>query len=127
MENNKLNVLLVKPGQRPERVWIDAGLESLQKAVGGYIEAVYPFEEPVAIIADEEGKVKGKELNRGLRTEDGKLYDVICGDFLVVGLGEDDFESLTPELMEHFEEVFMQPEMFIRMGHTIEAIPVYDD
>ena len=29
---------------------IETGLEPLQKAVGGLIEAVYPFEEPVAIV-----------------------------------------------------------------------------
>ena len=123
----KLDVLLVKPGMYPQQVQIDTGLESLQAAVGGYIQAVYPFEEPVAIIVDEEGKLNGKEPNRGLRTEDGELYDLICGDFLVMGLGEEDFDSLSPELMKQFEEKFHQPEIFIRMGRGTVAMPMPDD
>lgn len=124
---SKLNVLLIKPGMYPQQVQIDADLESLQAAVGGYIQAVYPFEEPVAIITDEEGKLNGKEANRGLRTEDGELYDIICGDFLVIGLGEEDFDSLSPELTDKFEKQFHQPEMFVRMGKGIVALPLPDE
>lgn len=123
----KMDVLLVKAGMYPQQVQIDTGLESLQAAVGGYIQAVYPFEEPVAIITDEDGKLNGKEPNRGLRTEDGELYDLICGDFLIVGLGEEDFESLPSELMKQFEEKFHQPEMFVRMGRSVMAMPIPDD
>ena len=49
------------------------------------------------------------------------------GDFLVVGLTEDDFGSLTSEQMQKFEEQFHQPQMFVRMGRSIMAIPVPDD
>ena len=123
----KLDVLLVKPGMYPQQVQIEPGLENLQAAVGGYIQAVYPFQEPVVIITDEEGKLNGKEPNRGLRTEDGELYDLLCGDFLVMGLGEEDFDSLSPELMRQFEEKFHQPEMFVRMGRGVIAMPMPDD
>ena len=71
--------------------------------------------------------MNGSELNRGLRTKDGDLYDIIAGDFLVVGLGEEDFCSLEPELMRKFEEVFHQPEMFVRMGRSVMAMPLPDD
>ena len=37
----------------------------------------------------------GLPLNRALRDEDGQMYDAVAGDFLVVGLGEEDFASLT--------------------------------
>ena len=43
---------------------------------------------------------KRQDLNRALRDDDGDIYDIIAGDFLVVGLGEDDFCSLSPELMK---------------------------
>lgn len=69
----------------------------------------------------------GKDLNRALRDEDGEIYDIIAGDFLVVGLGEEDFSSLSPELMKQFEEHFHQPEMFVRMGRSIMALPLPDD
>ena len=126
-EPSKLDVLLVKPGMYPQQVQIDSGLEALQKAVDGYIQAVYPFEEPVALIVNDEGKLNGSELNRVLRDNEGEIYDIIAGDFLVVGLGSDDFCSLSTELMQKFEEKFHQPEMFLRMGKGIMALPIPDD
>ena len=53
---------------------IDSGLESLQHEVGGYIEAIYPYEAPVALVCNEEGKLEGLPLNRALRDEDGDIY-----------------------------------------------------
>ena len=43
---------------------IDSDLESLQHEVGGYIEAMYPDEDPVALVCNEEGKLEGLPLNR---------------------------------------------------------------
>ncbi len=123
----KMDVLLVKPGMYPQQVQIGCELEDLQKAVGGDIEAVYPFEEPVALLMNDEGKMIGAELNRALRDSDGDIYDIVAGDFLVVGLGEEDFCSLTPELTDKFSQVFHQPEMFVRMGRSIMALPLPED
>ena len=53
-----MNVLIVEPGKHPRLADIDESLESLQKIVGGYIEAIYPFEDEIAIICDEESKLK---------------------------------------------------------------------
>lgn len=126
-QKEQLDVLLVKPGMYPQAVQIGGELEDLQKAVGGDIEAVYPYNEPVALIVNDEGKLNGSELNRALRDNDGQIYDIVAGDFLVVGLGEEDFASLSPELMEKFEKEFHQPEMFVRMGRSIMALPLPDD
>ena len=63
--------------------------------MGGYIEAVYPFEDPVAVIVNEEGKLEGLQLNRGIYDPDGRLYDIVSGTMLVVGLGEENFASLS--------------------------------
>ena len=122
-----MTVLLVKPHMYPQQIQIGCELEDLQKAVGGDIEAVYPFNEPVALVMHDEGKIMGKDLNRALRDGDGEIYDIIAGDFLVVGLGEEDFSSLSPELMKQFEEHFHQPETFVRMGRSIMALPLPDD
>ena len=126
-QKNLMDVLLVKPGMYPQAVQIGGELEDLQKAVGGDIEAVYPFNEEVALVVNEEGKINGSELNRALRDDNGQIYDIIAGDFLVVGLGEEDFASLSPELMEQFEKEFHQPEMFVRMGRSVMALPLPDD
>ena len=122
-----MDVLLVQPNAFPRPVTIENGLEALQAAVGGDIEATYPFDDNVALVINDEGKIAGLPLNRALRTEDGDIYDIVAGDFLVVGLTEDDFGSLTPEQMEKFERQFHQPETFIRMGKSIMAIPLPDD
>ena len=126
-QKEQLYVLLVKPGMYPQAVQIGSELEDLQKAVGGEIEAVYPYNEPVALIVNDEGKLNGSELNRALRDNDGQIYDIVAGDFLVVGLGEENFASLSPQLMEKFEKEFHQPEMFVRMGRSIMALPLPDD
>ena len=126
-QKHLMDVLLVKPGMYPQAVQIGSELKDLQKAVGGDIEAVYPFNEEVALVVNDEGKINGSELNRALRDDNGQIYDIIAGDFLVVGLGEEDFASLSPELMEQFEKEFHQPEMFVRMGRSVMALPLPDD
>ena len=126
-EQPTMDVLLVKPGMYPQQITMGCELEDLQAAVGGHIEAVYPFTDPVAIFCNDEGKFNGSELNRALRDEDGQIYDIVAGDFLIVGLGDEDFSSLSPELMAKFEQQFHQPEMFVKMGRSIMALPVPDD
>ena len=54
-----ITVLIVEPGKEPYAKDIDSGLKSMQHEVGGYIQAVYPFEEPVAIVCNEEAKLEG--------------------------------------------------------------------
>ena len=127
MDNDKISVLVVEPEKKPYAKEISSGLSSLQHEVGGYIQAVYPYEEPVALICDEEAKLKGSELNRVLRDEDGQIYDVVAGTFLIVGLGEDDFTSLTPEHMKQFKEKFETPEMFMRINGKLVVLPMEDE
>lgn len=122
-----ISVLVVEPGKKPYPKAIRSDLSSLQHEVGGYIQAVYPYEEPVAILCDEEAKLSGKRLNRALRDEDGKIYDVIAGTFLIVGLGDENFTSLTPERMQQFRDKFRTPELFARMNGEIVAIPMAEE
>ena len=120
----KMTVLVVEPMKEPYVKEIDPGLHSLQAEVGGDIGAAYPFRDPVALVCNDEGKLIGLDLNRGLRDENGELYDIMAGTFLVVGLGEEDFASLSPELAQKYMEHFRQPEQFISLGGQIIALPV---
>ena len=122
-----MTVLLVEPGKYPQPVEIGTDLEDLQKAVGGYIQVTYPFDEQVGLVMNEEGKMEGMPLNRALRDDDGQIYDVVAGPMLVVGLTEESFGSLTPDQMQKFEQQFHQPEVFIRMGKGIMALPMPDE
>ena len=119
-----LDVLLVEPAQYPRMTSIGSDLYSLQKAVGGDIEAIYPYADPIAIVCAEEGKINGEPLNRAIRDEDNGIVDIIAGTFFVCGLGEEDFASLPKELQEKYEDKFHQPESFLKLGSRIMAIPM---
>lgn len=124
IEAQTVTMLLVNPGEAPKEVQLSSELKALQKAVKGMIEVTYPFKEPVAIICNDEGKINKMELNRALRDEKGEVYDIIAGPFLVAGLAEDDFRSLTKDELNRFEKRFHQPEAFIRMGKSFMAVPI---
>ena len=123
METEKMKVLVIEPLKKPYVKEIDSGLASLQHEVGGYIQAVYPWEEMCAIVCDEEAKLTGKELNRALRDKDGHIYDIVAGTFLIVGLSEDDFTSLTDEQIQKFSKKFAMPETFLRIGGRLLVVP----
>ncbi len=114
IERESINVLLVRPGQPAVEGMLGGDLKSEQAFVGGLIEPVYPFEEPVCIICNEEGKLMGLEPNRALKDEDGKVVDIVCGNFFICGCGEDNFCSLSPEQMEKYKQMFLEPECFFR-------------
>lgn len=101
-----MKVLRVRPMKSPEVIEIDGSLESLQKEVAGLIQATYPWEDEVALICNEEGKLIPLEFNRPLYDANAQMYDFIAGTFLIVGLTEDDFGSLTDELIEKYTKMF---------------------
>ena len=110
-----MKVLLIPPGRPPEVRDIGEGLSALQDVVGGPIQAVYPFEEPVALICHEEGKLLGLPLNRCLRLEEtGEIYDIIAGTFFLCAAPPDSdyFQSLSPEQIQRYTKRFQYPEYF---------------
>ena len=78
-------------------------------------------------VANEDGKLDGLPLNRALRDSDGDIYDIVAGNFFIVGLGQNDFTDLPHELAEQFAEQFRQPEMFMRVDDKIVAAPMPDE
>lgn len=101
-----MKALLIKPETNPKIINIDSSLESLQKAVGGYIEAIYPYSDNVAVLLDEEGRFKGKHPNRTIIADSGVSYGTVVGDFLIVGINGEDFTSLSDELLEKYSDRF---------------------
>lgn len=120
----KINVLICEPLTAPYMKEIDSGLESLQSSVNGIIQVVYPYEDRVGIVCNDEGKIHGMTLNRAIYNDENEMIDIIAGTFLVVGLSEDSFCSLSPELAEKYANLFHHPEIFVREGDEIKAIPV---
>ena len=117
-----MRVLMVEPGKSPYETEIEDGLESLQAAVGGDIQATYPFDDLVGLICNDEGKLMGLPLNRALYDDESHLYDIVPGNFLIVGLGEEDFTDLPADLMEKYTERFKYPEKFYRLAGEIVAV-----
>ena len=122
--DSKITVLVVEPEKVPYVKEIDPGLQSLQSEVEGWIQAVYPFDDPVALICNEEGKLMGLPLNRALRDDKGQIYDVVAGTFLLTGLCEENFATLSPELTAKYEKRFRRPELFIPFGGKMTVIPM---
>ena len=67
--SGKISVLLVEPNKYPKMIEIDDTLEAMQVVVGGDIEEYMPFEDEVAIICNEEGKLIGLPPNRAIYAE----------------------------------------------------------
>ena len=120
--DDAMQVLMVEPGKVPYAAEIGEGLEPLQAAVGGDIQAVYPYDDPVALICNEEGKYMGLPLNRALHDDEGNIYDIVAGNFFLCGLGEEDFTDLPADLMEKYRQQFEHPEQFVRIAGKILAV-----
>lgn len=103
-----MKVLVVESGFAPYEKEIN-GLSQMQETVGGLIQAIYPFEEEVAVVCNEEGILLGMPFNRSM--EGG--YGGVFGTFFVCGLGEEDFCSLTPEQMETYRRKFRHAEILL--------------
>ena len=83
-----------RPGQIPRICRIDNTLESLQEEVGGYIEAVN-ISPDLAVICDEEGRLKNKPYCCKINGMD------FVGDIVICGRGLDEFVDIpAPWVME---------------------------
>ena len=121
-----MRVLKIEPGKKPEVLELADRLEEMQKVVGGYIQALYPFDDPVVLVCNEEGKLLGLLPNRALRDEEGDIYDVVCGTMFLCGAPPDSehFCGLTAEQIEKYEKRFHCPEVFLRADRGIICLPV---
>ena len=87
-----MKILMVEPGKAPEEKNISGTLDSMQEAVGGTIQAIYPFDEPVALICNDDGKLMNLPMCRSIY----EIGDVIFGSFFVCAAppGHRNFASL---------------------------------
>lgn len=91
---------------RGETRWIDTNLADLQKAVGGWVEAVdLPH---YTMWLNEEGKMLDLEPNiiaTGAYVQATKVQDLIMGDVVFTGIADEDGEilPLDPEIAKSLE------------------------
>ncbi len=122
-----MKILVVEPKKKPKVVELESSLSAMQNVVGGCIQAIYPFEEAVALICHEEGKLLSLPLNRGLFSPDtGECYDVIAGSFFLCSAPPDSeqFESLSAEQVDRYSARFRHPEEFLRINGTLLCVPI---
>ena len=117
-----IRVVLLEPGRLARVADINSSLEGMQKTVGGWIEAVYPFEEEVCIICNEEGKLNNMPLNRALRYE-GQITDIISGPCFICSCDKANFGSLSQAQQQKYLKMFKYPEHFLRFNHQITTVP----
>lgn len=111
-----MKILIIEPLNKPYIKDIDNSLESMQKIVGGLIQAIYPYEDSnIALICNEEGKLCGLPLNRALYDGTGQIYDIVSGTFFLCQAPADseNFESLTDEQIKKYTEKYKNSEIWI--------------
>ena len=111
-----IRVLIVEPLEMPREAIIPNTLKAKQEIVEGLIEAVYPFQDQVALVCNDEGKLIGLPLNRRVGG------DIIAGTFIVCGIDNRNasFSSLSDEQVKRYSEMFKTIEIYMPKG----SIPV---
>lgn len=118
----KIKVVLLEPGKLAREAEIGTTLEDLQKIVGGNIEPGYFFNEPVCLIVNEEGKIQGLPLNRGVYDENKNLLDVIAGTAFICDCSGENFGSLSDEQIKKYTKEFKYPERFYKVNDEIRGV-----
>jgi len=111
-----LNVLVVEPGMVPYEKEIN-GLEEMQEIVGGTITPMYPYDDLVALVCNDDAIYLNLPFNRSV--EGG--YGGVFGTFFVCGLAEDSFGSLTPEQVQTYKQKFRHAEILLG---AVENTPI---
>jgi len=116
-------VLLVLPMTHPVLVDIDHSLESMYRLLDcDTIQAVYPFEDPVAIVCDDNGLERpDSDWNRYVMED-----MIIKGRFFVCGLTADSFADIPPSLTKKYVEMFWHVDWFHRENGTLHITRIDD-
>lgn len=106
------DMIIIRVGEEPEVVEFDGRLEALQEIVGGYIECAVHFDDGATVICNEEGKLMGLPINCVL-WRNGFPVDTLNGNLIIVGVTEEDFDSLSSEMVNKYLEKFSGFDVFL--------------
>lgn len=115
-----IKILMIEPLKAPYVRELENNYKAMQELVGGLIQVIYT--EDAAYVMNDEGKLLGLPLNRALRDEEGRMYDIITGNFFVCGLGEENFASLTEAQIAYYGKRFQRKEWFYRTKENVIAV-----
>ncbi len=120
---DKIKVVIVEPGKLARITEIEDNVKAMQHAVRGSIQAIYPFEDQVALVYNDTGKLQEMPPNRALYSN-GNVCDIIVGDFFICGTSteKNKLVGLSDDLAKTYLERFKKPERFYKVGDTITAV-----
>lgn len=125
-KEERIKVLLIEPYKYPKVIEIGDDLDDMQATVGDPIEEYVPFDDDVAIVCNEEGKILGEDLNRAIYDNDGRILDIIAGKFFIcyAPLESEKFLSLPDDMLKKYQEKFKYPERITLIDERIIVKPV---
>lgn len=88
----KIDVLLMENGKAPELVQTESTLDAFEKIIGAPVDVGCYLPQRVMLVSQENAEHNG----------------YIAGRFLLCGLGEDGFASLTPAQQLEFQKKFSE-------------------
>ena len=109
-----ITTVMCHPDQEPVVVQVENSLAALQKAVEGNIEIFHLFENDVALITNEDGKLLRLPVNKVLLDKRGNPIDVLVGTILVVGTKNDEIISIPNEKISKYIDVLN--DLYIRLS-----------
>lgn len=112
----RVRAIKLEAKKEAEECYLNTDLKSLQEAVGGYIEQVYPFEsDDILLLCNEEGKLTGMEISRAILDNDNTILDVIAGTCYIMALDDEgNYRDLTDmELAYYIKKMKYPIEIFV--------------
>ena len=121
----RLEVLLVQPGEPPKMIEIENTLEAMQSILGEYIEEFMPYDDGVAILCSEEEREKGLLPNREIYTEPKKIemsYEQMKERFRQIEqVGEQHLTGYLVFSQESFQEPYSEQSRNYKISSTNKA------
>ena len=118
-----MKVLMIRPRRHPVELEIEDTLEAMYEALEcDTITASDPWEEPMALVTDDNGFFSNKQPCRYVK----ELEQPIMGNFFLCGISGEDFADLPADLMKRFKERFWKPELIGVVGGRLAVFPIDD-
>ena len=123
MNSEKLKVVIVKTGENAVVSDLSPDDDMYGLLMSGELKIPYIFSPSKVALVGINGDGQDLPRNRVLsRSEDGSVFDIISGDFMVVGYDEG-FYSLTNEQASVWKRTFLMPNRFVDGENGLEIIP----
>ena len=121
---NDFRMVKLEPGRAPEVIVIEDSFEALIALTGGGIEIIEPFDDPVALVGNGLAMLLAMQPNFVLlSSRTGEVSDIVCGIQFLCGIGEDELESLSPEMAEKYVRIFRNADTFTLFSLELPVIP----